>query len=100
MPKISMSIPQSIGQAEATQRLQTAFSDAKVQYAGQFSDLKEEWNGSTGNVSLKAGGFNVSAQVQITDTAVDVVADVPMMLLPFKGQIEQMVKERAATLLA
>lgn len=100
MPKINMRIPQSLGQAEATRRLQQAAEAAKTQYAGQFSDLHEEWNGSTGTVSLKAAGFNVSVQFQVTDTSVDVVADVPMMLLPFKGQVEQMINERAAVLFA
>jgi len=100
MPTIKMSIPQSLGQAEATRRIQEAAANAKQQYAGQFSDLNEEWDGSSGKVSLKAMGFNVGVRFNITDTAVDVEADVPMMAMPFKGQIEQMVSERAAQLLA
>ena len=100
MPTISMSIPHSLGQAEATRRIQGIAETLKQQYAGQYSDLQENWNGSSGEISMKAMGFNVGAKFNVTETAVDVEGVIPMMAIPFKGQIEQMISERAAALLA
>jgi len=100
MPKMSMTIPHSLGQAEATRRIQGLAESLKQEHAGQYSDLQERWNGSSGEISMKSMGFNVGARFNITDTAVDIEGDIPMMALPFKGQIEQMITEKAGALLA
>jgi hypothetical protein len=100
MPKWTMTFPHTLGQAEATRRIQQVGENIKAKHEGQYSDLQETWNGSTGDISVKAMGFKVSARFDVTDTAVDVEADVPMMATPFKGQIEQMLREEATRILA
>ena len=52
MPKMSMTIPNSLGQDEARSRVQGMISNMKDQYGDRVSDLREEWNGDTGSFSL------------------------------------------------
>ena len=58
MPKMKMTIPHTLGQDEARQRVQGMISNMKEQYGDKVSDLEEEWSGDTGRFSLKAMGMN------------------------------------------
>ena len=66
----------------------------------EITDLHEQWSGPNGEFSFKAMGFNVSGSIHVGDSSVDITGDLPMMAIPFKGQIEQRIQERAAALLA
>lgn len=100
MPKVEMSVPHNLGQAEALKRIQGVIAQMKDEHGDQVSDLTESWNGPVGTFSMKAMGFAISGMTTVTDTSVDFVGNVPMMAMMFKGQIEEIVKERAAKLLA
>src|SRR5690606_28720635 len=47
MPKMKMTIPHTLGQDEARQRVQGMISNMKEQYGDKVSDLEEEWSGDT-----------------------------------------------------
>lgn len=100
MPKMSVTVPHQLGQAEALTRVQTMIGGLKRQYGDQITDLQEQWNGSNGDFSLKAMGFHVSGRLSVSETALDMEGDLPLMAAPFKGQIEQMVRQEAERLLA
>ena len=52
MPKMSMTIPHTLGQDEARSRVEGMISTMKDQYGDRVSDLHEEWTGDTGRFSL------------------------------------------------
>jgi len=97
---MSVSVPHQLGQAEALSRIQTMIGGLKRQYGDQISDLQEQWTGPTGEFSLKAMGFHVSGRLHVSETAVEMDGDLPLMAAPFRGQIEQMVRQEAERLLA
>lgn len=100
MPKMSITVPHQLGQAEALNRIQQLAGQLKTQYGNEISDLHEQWNGPDGQFSFKAMGFNVAGDIHVGNNSVDISGDLPMMAIPFKGQIEQRIQERAAALLA
>ncbi len=100
MPKMSVTVPHALGQAEALTRVQGMIGNLKRQYGDQISELQEEWTGSTGEFSLKAMGFSVSGRLAVSETTVEMDGNLPLMAAPFKGQIEQMVRQEAERLLA
>lgn len=99
MPKMSVTVPHRLGQAEALARIKTMLGDLTQRHANEITDLREEWQDATGQFSLKAMNMHVSGRIAVTDAAVTLDADLPLMATPFKGQIEQMVRERAEHLL-
>jgi hypothetical protein len=44
-------------------------------------------------------GFHVSGRLAVSETALQMDGDLPLMAAPFKGQIEQMVRHEAERLL-
>ncbi len=99
MPKMSVNVPHALGQVEALARVQTMIGGLKQQYGDQISDLNEQWIGSNGEFSLKAMGFHISGRLAVSENALAMEGDLPLMAAPFKGQIEQMVRQEAERLL-
>ncbi len=100
MPKMSVSVPHRLGQAAALARIQTMIGQLKAKHGDQITDLHEEWSGPTGEFSLRAMGFNVSGALVVTETTVEMDGNLPLMAGPFKGQIEEMIRQEAEQLLA
>ncbi len=100
MPKLSVDIPHALGQAEALTRVQGMLNQLKTSYGDQISNLQERWNGPNGEFSFKAMGFDVSGDIRVGDKDVAMSGNLPLMASPFKGQIEQRLREEAEKLLA
>ena len=100
MPKLSIDVPHRLSEEEALTRIQTMLGDMKRQYATYFSDLEETWTGNDGRFSVKAMGFNVSGTIAVEPARVALNADLPLAATPFKGRIEQAIREEAERLLA
>ena len=100
MPKLSIVVPHQLTEAEALSRIQGLLADMKRQYATYFTDLQESWSGNEGRFSVKAMGFNVSGTVAVEPSRVEINADLPFAATPFKGRIEQVIREQTERLLA
>ena len=100
MPKLSMSVPHSLGQEEASQRLKQKFSSIKETYKDQVSDLEEEWNGNVLNFRFTTYGVTIKGDVTAAPSDVKVKADLPMVAMMLKGTIERQISEQLGKLLA
>ena len=100
MPKMSVVVPHELSQDEALGRIQRLLTDLKGQYADRFDELQESWSGYDGQFSLRAMGFTVPGTLSVQPSRVEMRGDLPFAAAPFKGRIEQMVRERAEQLLA
>jgi hypothetical protein len=100
MPKLSIVVPHHLTESEALSRIQGLLGDVKQQYATYFTDLHESWTGNDGTFSLKAMGFNVSGSVSVKPSQVEMRADLPLAATPFRGRIEQVMREETERLLA
>jgi len=54
MPDSIVSVNHRLSQDEALRRIQAAVAQAKLQYAGKISDLRENWNGYVGAFLVSA----------------------------------------------
>ena len=100
MPKLSIVVPHRLSEDEAAARIRNLLADMKRQYAAYFTDLEESWNGNDGRFKVKAMGFNVSGTIDVQPSEVRLDADLPFAAMPFKGRIEQVIREEAERLLA
>jgi hypothetical protein len=97
---MEMTIPHTLGQAEALRRIQSLLAQVKAQYPDTFRDLHESWTDSGGEFSATIMGMPVSGRLTVTPTQVHLTGDIPFAALPFKGQIEETIRTQAEQLLA
>jgi hypothetical protein len=64
-----------------------------------ISDLNESWNGDGAEFSFKAMGMTVEGIISVDKKTVNLDAKIPLAALPFKGTIENTIKEEANKLL-
>ncbi len=88
MPRISITVPHELGQAEASSRLQGFTNKIKEKYADQIKDLEEEIGENSGRFSFKTMGAKISGDIAISDSEVNLNCDMPFVLAMFKGRIE------------
>ena len=97
---MNISIPHSLGEEEATRRIQKLITQSKPQWEGMVSNLEEQWVGNKGEFSFKVMGKNVSGVIQVHPNSADVGVKLPLSLLPFRSKIEGELTTRARELLA
>ena len=100
MPNVKVSVPYQIPQDEALSRIQARIVQIKAQYASTVSNLTENWNGYVGTFSGSARGFSVSGSLAVSPSVVTVDIALPLVALPFKGQIETGIRNELTALLA
>ena len=100
MPKLSITVPHSLGQDNATERLKERFATARGDYEEHVSNLEEHWDGNTLSFRFTTFGANVKGTVTVEPSQVNVHANLPLMAAMFKGTIETQIRDRFAKLLA
>jgi len=100
MPSLEMTIPHSLPQEEALQRIKNLLSETTREHAGQIQNLVETWNGNEGNFSFKAMGYDISGMLTVSPSSVELNGKIPFAVSLFKGQITRMINEKAGQLLS
>jgi hypothetical protein len=99
MSNLEFTVPHKLSQEEALSRVRNLLSQAASQHSDKIRNLREDWNGNTGNFSLTAMGYDVSGSLTVNPDNVHIVAKVPFAVSLFKGTISKMLEERASQLL-
>lgn len=92
MPKLSVTVPHTLGQDAATERLHGILEKMKERYQDKISDLHEDWQANVLHFSFKTFGFAVKGTMQVEPSDVKVDGDLPFAAMMFKGKIEQELK--------
>ena len=100
MPRTTLMTSHALGREEAVRRLKTKIDGLKETYRGQFSDLREEWDGDTLSFGFKAVGMKVAGTMTVEDSQVNVTAKLPLAAIVFKGVVERQVRKELGDLLA
>lgn len=100
MPSLSVNVPHSLGQEEATQRLKDGFQKVMDEFGQHISDFQEEWNGDTLGFSFKTFGSRIKGTVTATESEVKVDAGLPLAAMMVKGMIEQRIHDELGKVLA
>ena len=100
MTRLQMSVPHTLSQQEAIDRIKALLQNVKIEHSDKVSDLREEWTGNVGQLSGSAMGFSVSGTVVVTPTHVEISGNLPFAASFFKSKIESTIRDRATELLA
>lgn len=99
MPKLSMTVPHSLGQEEATRRLKAQIDFVRHTYGDQASDVEETWDGHMLTFGFTAYRMKISGRVASEPDQVAVNAELPVMAMMFKGAIEKQIRDQLTKLL-
>jgi hypothetical protein len=97
---ISVTVSHGLGQAEALSRAQGFLEQVKTEHGSEIKNLRELWGGNVGSFSFTARGFEVSGTLTVEDRKVQMEGTGSVLLRPFKGKIEETLRERARQILA
>ena len=98
MPKFNISIPHALSQDEAKSRLDR-FTES-VGSSDQVSELEQSWEGNQLNFGFKTYGIHIKGAATVEDQQLDLVGELPMTAIMFKGKIESEIKKIISKLLA
>jgi len=93
MPKLVMSVPHTLGQAEALSRVQGLMAKLKERNQEKYSNLVEEWQDNSLMFGFSTYGLKLKGTMNVTDTAVNIDGDLPFTAVMFKGRIEKEIRE-------
>lgn len=99
MANLKMSVPHELEQDEALKRVKKLIGQFSDQFAGNISDLKEEWKDNTDSFSFQADGYHVTGQLTVKASKIEVTGEVPYPASLFMGVIEAVIIEKAKVLL-
>ena len=100
MAKLDITIPHALPQQEALTRIQGLLKKLQQEQKDSIKDVSEKWNGSEGEFSFSAKGFDLSGTIKVEENSVAINGQLPFALSFFKGMISQAIKEKAGELLA
>ncbi len=85
---------------EAKKRILKLADELKKDYGSQISNYSEEWNGNSAEISFKAIGMRIKGNLGIFKENVVMDGKLPLAALPFRGQIERIIREKLVELLS
>ena len=95
MPKLSITVPHELGQAEAARRVGGLMDAITRKYADQIKITEQNFGETSGTFAFKTMGMSVTGKAEIGDASVTIDCDLPFAAMMFKGRIE---KEMRASL--
>jgi hypothetical protein len=101
MPALSLSVPNPLGQKEASERLKSFLSKLKEHYQDKVSNLEEEWPDENHlKYRFKTFGFDIQGDAKVEAQAVLLNLTLPFTAMMFKGKIEQTLRDELTRLLS
>ena len=88
MPGFETQVAHNLGRDEARRRLQDVIGQIRRDYSDQVSDVQESWDDNVLTFALKAYGFKVSGTLTVDDDRAVVEGQLPLLALPFRGQVQ------------
>ncbi|MBS1748179.1 MAG: polyhydroxyalkanoic acid system family protein [Bacteroidetes bacterium] len=100
MSALDLSIPHQLSKEEALSRIKNLLAKMKEEQKNVVTDLKEDWQDNKGSFNFNAKGFNLSGDIVVNDTDVQIHSELPFAVSFFKGAISDMISKKANELLA
>ena len=100
MSSLNIKIPHHLTQEEALARIKTLLVRIKQEQKDKISDVKEEWEGSTGSFQFRSFGQTLAGVIDVNAANVEINSRLPFALSLFKGKIEEVIQDKAKQVLA
>lgn len=99
MPKVSITLPHTLGRDQAAERLKSFMERLKEKHQDQVGNLQEEWAGDTLKFSFTTFGFKIAGLGTLAESEVKMDIDLPFAAMIFKGKIEGEIRETLTRIL-
>lgn len=99
MPRLSLNVPHALEVPEAVARLRTRADSIRSAYQSQVTDLVETWDGDLMSCQFRVMGQRVEGALMVLPGEVQIVMDLPLIAMMFRGAIEARAREEIAKLL-
>jgi len=99
MPKFSVTVPHTLSQQEATERLNRFVDVLREKFKGSVGDLQQNWEGDTLAFRFKTFGIPISGKIRVGEKSLAVDGDLPFTAMMFKGKIESSIREQLERLM-
>jgi hypothetical protein len=100
MPSFSVTVPHSLGQAEALARVGRFLENVQRDYAAYLSDVQGEWLENRLQFGFRASGLPISGQLVVQESEVHVAGPLPLAAALFRGRIERSIHDELQKLLS
>ena len=100
MSSLNIKIPHHLTQEEALARIKSLLVRVKQEQKDKISDVKEEWEGSSGSFKFRSFGQSLAGVIDVNPSNVEINSKLPLTLSLFKGKIEELIRDKAKELLA
>jgi Putative polyhydroxyalkanoic acid system protein (PHA_gran_rgn) len=100
MPALSLSVPNPLGQEEASRRLKSFLAKLKEHHQDKISNLEEEWPDENHlKYRFKTFGFEIQGEAKVEPQAVQLNLSLPFTAMMFKSKIEQTMRDELTRVL-
>lgn len=89
----------NLDKEEAIKRIKKLITELKKEHKDQISEVKEKWNNDKAIFAFKMSGFKITGTISINPRDIIINGKLPFIAIPFKSQIEGIIKQKANELL-
>ena len=93
MPSFNVEVPNSLPREQAVKNLKHFLSKVREHFKDQVSEMQESWVDDVLNFSFKSYGFTIAGKLTVDDQKAKIDGTLPFAAVPFKGRIEQTIRE-------
>ena len=94
-----VSVPHSLGKAEAARRLQTGVSSMKTQFSGQIASFDEQWAEDRMTFKVGAMGQTVTGHLDVLEDAVRIEVQLPWILAMVAEKAKAFIQKQGTLML-
>lgn len=100
MPNISLSFPHNLGKEEAIRRVHNTIERERISKANIVANTTEKWVGDDHvDWTMTIFTYPISGSLDIKETSVDVVLQLPMIAAAATGMIQNQLEQEIAGML-
>lgn len=96
---ITIPVPHHLGQQVAFDRVKSLCDQIRTKYADQMTIEKETWANNRLDFRIKALKQTISGNVDVQEAVVNVVLQLPFLLLPMSGKATAIIERRLQAIL-
>lgn len=94
-----VSIPHSLGKAEASRRLRDGVGQLKSQFGDKIATVEEQWAGDRLSFRVGAMGQNVAGHLDVAEDSVRVEVQLPWMLSMVAEKAKSLIQKQGTLML-
>lgn len=88
---MDIKVSHSLSKTEALNKIKNLIGSLKKKYGSEIKNVEETWTDSKGEINATIKGFNINAILNVNDKSLSVKGNIPFLLKPVSGKIENII---------